>query len=202
LSVLLSNAENPFDLHVLTKLLSGGCCLKVLESYLEDLGYEKRKLHSLGESIEKGDQKIGDILDKFGPYFQKMDLAIKLFATQIWFTKPFLSGKKELKLLLNAYLLKKIVEFATESWLDRYWEYKISSKPHSLSSEDRVWRIVMTERTNRLETALKMFTISSSSFSFGCLSENVPHIPKEASTVLVPRGKSPNSKSFLGISDW
>jgi len=108
LSVLLSNAENPFDLHVLTKLLSGGCCLHVLESFLEELSYKKRKLHSLGESIEKGDQEIDDILDKFGPYFQKMDLAIKLFATQIWFTKPFLSGKKELKLLLNAYLLKKI----------------------------------------------------------------------------------------------
>ena len=188
--------------HSLTLLLSGGCSLEVLESYLKELGHQKKRNHSLGESIEKGDLKIEDITENFGPYFSKMDIAMKLFAIRIWFKKPFLSGKKELKLLLNSYLLKTILEFASEDWLTKYWDYKISSKPHALSSDDRVWRIVTAERGNRLDAGLKMFSTSSSSFAFGSLSDFVAHIPKEKSTVLLPRGGGANAKPFLGISSW
>ena len=198
--ILLHNDDNHCDL--LCYLFSGGCYLSIVGKYLDDLGYEKKKNHSLGESIEKGELKTLDILFHFGPFFTKMDLAIKLFALRIWFKKPFVSGKKELKFLLDSYLIKIIKEFATDVWLGKYWDYKISSKPNALTSIDRIWRIVTTERNNRLDAALKMFLGSSPRFAFGALAGFVSHIPTGKGTIIVPRGQSVISKPFLSISAW
>ena len=85
------------------------------------LATRKRKITALANQSKKGKWKLlisWFTLDPSLPKCSPFGFGSKNHSCQ---------GKKELKILLDLYLLKLIKEFATDAWLGNYWwDYKIS----------------------------------------------------------------------------